>query len=160
SAGAADRRCFYYFLTAVIVIRYETTATTRWTSLLIVRAFFNDTVTVAVWTDFHVRLMRTLSHPSDGRLAMGGMMQMAALLAFSALAPKADMCSANRNVRFGPIADICDVHCLELFFTSRIICRQGIAVEFSSMWRQKPNIDDWPSYWVVTKAAMTRAAAL
>ena len=54
SADAADRRCFYYFLMAVIVIRYETTATTRWTSPFIVRAFFNDTITVAVWTGFHV----------------------------------------------------------------------------------------------------------
>ena len=26
----------------------------------------------------------------------------------SALPPKADMCSANSDVRFGPIADICD----------------------------------------------------
>jgi hypothetical protein len=40
---------------AVIVIRYETTATARWTSLLIVRAFFNYTITVAVWTRFHLR---------------------------------------------------------------------------------------------------------
>jgi len=54
SAYAADRRCFYYFLMAVIVIRYETTATARWTSPFIIRAFFNDTITVAVWTGFHV----------------------------------------------------------------------------------------------------------
>src|SRR5215831_10025193 len=56
SADAADRRCFYYFLMAVIVIRYETTATARWTSPFIVRAFFNNTITVAVWTGFHARL--------------------------------------------------------------------------------------------------------
>jgi hypothetical protein len=55
SADAADRRCFYYFLLAVIVIRYETTATARWALLFIVRAFFDDTITVAVWTGFHVR---------------------------------------------------------------------------------------------------------
>jgi hypothetical protein len=66
---------------AVIVIRYETTATARWTSPFIVRAFFNDTITVAVWTRFHVRLMRMLPHPSNGRAAMGGMMQMAVLFA-------------------------------------------------------------------------------
>ena len=48
--------CFYYFF-MVVVIRYETTATARWALLLIVRAFFNDTITVAVWTGFHVRLM-------------------------------------------------------------------------------------------------------
>jgi len=32
----------------VIVIRYETAATTRWASLFIVRTFFNDTITVAI----------------------------------------------------------------------------------------------------------------
>ena len=46
--------CFYYFFLAVVVIRYETTATARWALLFIVRAFFNDTITVAVWTGFHV----------------------------------------------------------------------------------------------------------
>jgi hypothetical protein len=44
----------YYFFLAVVVIRYETTATARWALLFIVRAFFNDTITVAVWTGFHV----------------------------------------------------------------------------------------------------------
>ena len=62
---------------AVIVIRYETTATARWALPFIVCASFNDTITVAVWTGFHVRLMRMLPHPSNGRAAMGGMMQMA-----------------------------------------------------------------------------------
>jgi len=46
--------CVYYFFLAVVVIRYETTATARWALLFIVRAFFNDTVTIAVWTGFHV----------------------------------------------------------------------------------------------------------
>jgi hypothetical protein len=45
---------------AVIVIRYETTDTARWALPFIVRAFFNDTITVAIWTGFHVRLMRML----------------------------------------------------------------------------------------------------
>ena len=53
----------YYFFLAVVVIRYETTATARWTLLFIVRAFFNDTITVAVWTGFHVRLMGMLPRP-------------------------------------------------------------------------------------------------
>jgi hypothetical protein len=44
----------YYFLSVVVVIRYETTATTRWALPFIVRAFFDDSVTVAVWTGFHV----------------------------------------------------------------------------------------------------------
>jgi hypothetical protein len=93
---------------AVIVIRYETTAAARWTSPFIVRAFFNDTITVAVWTRFHVRLMRMLPHPSNWRAAMGGTMQMAALFAgaFPLDPPKADMCGATRDVCFGPIADI------------------------------------------------------
>ena len=46
--------CLYYFFVAVVVIRYETTATARWALLFIVRTFFNDTITVAVWTGFHV----------------------------------------------------------------------------------------------------------
>jgi hypothetical protein len=36
-----------------------------------------STTPVAVWTGFHVRLMRMLPHPSNGRATMGGMMQMA-----------------------------------------------------------------------------------
>ena len=63
SADAADRRCLYYFLMAVIVIRYETTATALWTLPFILRVFFNDTITAAVWTGFHVRLMHILPHP-------------------------------------------------------------------------------------------------
>ena len=45
--------CLYYFFLAVVVIRYKTKATARWALLFIVRAFFNDTITVAVWTGFH-----------------------------------------------------------------------------------------------------------
>jgi hypothetical protein len=45
--------CFYYFFLATVVIRYETTATARWALLFIVRTFFDDTITVAVWTGFH-----------------------------------------------------------------------------------------------------------
>jgi hypothetical protein len=52
---------------AVIVIWYETTAAARWASLFIGRTFFNDTITVAIWTGFHVRLMRMLAHPSWAR---------------------------------------------------------------------------------------------
>ena len=47
----------------VVVVRYETAATARWALLFIVRAFFNDTIAVAVWTGFHVRLM--LPQPRD-----------------------------------------------------------------------------------------------
>jgi hypothetical protein len=45
----------YYFFLAIVIISYETTATARWALLFIVRAFFNDTITVAVWTGCHVR---------------------------------------------------------------------------------------------------------
>ena len=54
--------CVYYFFLAVVVVRYETTATARWALLFIVRAFFNDTVTVAVWTGFHVCASRERVH--------------------------------------------------------------------------------------------------
>jgi hypothetical protein len=49
------RRCLYYFFMAV-VIRYETATTARWALPFIVGASLNDTITVAVWTGFHVRL--------------------------------------------------------------------------------------------------------
>jgi hypothetical protein len=55
----------YYFFPVVVVIRYETTATACWASPFIVRAFFNDTITVAVWAGFHVRLVRMLPHRRD-----------------------------------------------------------------------------------------------
>jgi hypothetical protein len=47
----------YYFFMVVVIIRYETTATARWALLFIVRTFFNDAFTVAVWTSFHTCLM-------------------------------------------------------------------------------------------------------
>jgi len=36
-----------------------------WALLFIVGAFFDDTITVAVWTGFHVRLMGMLPYPRD-----------------------------------------------------------------------------------------------
>jgi hypothetical protein len=36
----------------VVVIRYETTATARWTLMFIVRIFANYTIAIAVWTSF------------------------------------------------------------------------------------------------------------
>jgi hypothetical protein len=47
----ATGRANYFFIT-VVVIRYDTAATTHWTLVFIVRAFINYTVTVAVWTRF------------------------------------------------------------------------------------------------------------
>jgi hypothetical protein len=45
-----------YFFIIVVVIRHETTAAARWALLLIVRTLFNNAITVAVWTGFHVCL--------------------------------------------------------------------------------------------------------
>jgi hypothetical protein len=44
----------YFFI--IIVIRHETTAAARWALLLIIRTLFNDAITVALWTGFHVCL--------------------------------------------------------------------------------------------------------
>jgi hypothetical protein len=46
-------RPYYFFM--VIVIRYETTATARWTLLFVVGTLFNYAFTVALWTSFHRR---------------------------------------------------------------------------------------------------------
>jgi hypothetical protein len=46
----------------VLIIRHETTATSSWALLFIVRAFFTDTITVAIWTGFHVHLLQC-DHP-------------------------------------------------------------------------------------------------
>jgi len=53
--GASSIRlsCVYDVL-VVVVVRYKTIPAARRALLFIVRAFFNDTVTVAVWTGFHV----------------------------------------------------------------------------------------------------------
>jgi len=40
----------------IIVNRHESTAAARWALLLIVSTLFNDAITVAVWTGFHVCL--------------------------------------------------------------------------------------------------------
>ena len=53
-ASSIRLRRVYYFFPAGVVIRYETTDTARWALPFIVRAFFDDTITVAVWTGFHV----------------------------------------------------------------------------------------------------------
>jgi hypothetical protein len=45
----------------VLVIRDNALPTARWALLFIVSAFFDDTITIAVWAGFHVRLMHELS---------------------------------------------------------------------------------------------------
>jgi hypothetical protein len=52
SKTALSGSAYYFFI--VIVIRHETTAAARWALLLVVRTLFNDAITVAVWTSFHV----------------------------------------------------------------------------------------------------------
>lgn len=49
----AGSPCYFF---VIIFIRHETTAAARWALLLIISALFNDTITVAIWTGFHVCL--------------------------------------------------------------------------------------------------------
>jgi len=65
SASSTRLSCVYDVLIVVVVVRYKTTPTARRALLFIVRAFFNDTITVAVWTGFHVRLIAMLPHSRD-----------------------------------------------------------------------------------------------
>ncbi len=53
--GALAGSAYYFFM--VTIIRHETTAAACWALLLIVRTLFNDALTVAVWTSFHVCLL-------------------------------------------------------------------------------------------------------
>ena len=58
-AGSAS----YFFI--IIVIRNETTAAARWALPLIVRTLFNDAITVALWTGFHMCLrVNTFGEPN------------------------------------------------------------------------------------------------
>ena len=45
--------CFYYFLMAIVVIRYETKTAARRALTFIVRIFVNDTIAITVWTSFY-----------------------------------------------------------------------------------------------------------
>jgi hypothetical protein len=47
----------YDVLVVAVVVRYKTIPTARRASLFIVRAFFNDTITVAVRTGFHLAML-------------------------------------------------------------------------------------------------------
>jgi len=75
----------------------------RWALLFIVRAFFNDTITVAVWTGFHVRLMGML-YPSPAIISAGASLirLLRHVRMMSALPPKADIQRAERHARFVP----------------------------------------------------------
>jgi hypothetical protein len=53
SSSSACSACYFFI---IIVIGYETTTATRWALLLIVRTLFDDAITVAFWTGFHVCL--------------------------------------------------------------------------------------------------------
>jgi hypothetical protein len=56
SPAASVGHFFIIIIIIIIVIRHETTTAPPWALLLIVRTLFNDAITVAVWTGFHVRL--------------------------------------------------------------------------------------------------------
>jgi hypothetical protein len=64
SASSIRPSCVYDVL-VVAVVRYKTTPTACRALLFIVHAFFNDTIAVAVWTGFHVRLLAMLPHSRD-----------------------------------------------------------------------------------------------
>jgi hypothetical protein len=65
-AGSA---CYFFI---IIFIRHETTAAARWALPLIVRTLFNDAITVAVWTGFHVYLpVATPLNPLERRQSDG-----------------------------------------------------------------------------------------
>ena len=51
----------YHFVIIIVFIRYETTAAACWALLLIIRTLFDDAITIAVWTGFHVRFSVALS---------------------------------------------------------------------------------------------------
>jgi hypothetical protein len=56
--------CIYYLFLAVVVVRYETTATARWALLFIVGDFQRHHHRCSL-TGFHVRLMGMLPCPRD-----------------------------------------------------------------------------------------------
>ena len=57
--GASSIRlsCVYDVLVVAVVVRYKTIPTARRALLFIARAFFNDTITVAVRTGFHLAML-------------------------------------------------------------------------------------------------------
>ena len=57
SASSIRLSCVYDVLVVAVVVRYKTIPTARRASLFIVRAFFNDTITVAVRTGFHLAML-------------------------------------------------------------------------------------------------------
>jgi hypothetical protein len=54
--GSVAGSTYYFFVVIIIVIGHKTTAAAHWALLLIVCTLFNDAITVALWTGFHVCL--------------------------------------------------------------------------------------------------------
>ena len=75
----------------VVVVRYKIAATARRALLFIVRAFFNDTIAVAVWTGFHMRLMAMLPSPTIISAGASLIRLLRHVRMMSALPPKADI---------------------------------------------------------------------
>jgi hypothetical protein len=57
SASSIRLSCVYDVLVVAVVVRYKSIPAARRASLFIVRAFFNDTITVAVRTGFHLAML-------------------------------------------------------------------------------------------------------
>jgi hypothetical protein len=55
--------CLYYFF-ILLIIGHKATAAARWTLAFILRTFFNDAITVAVWTGFRFHCVPLLSGPT------------------------------------------------------------------------------------------------
>src|SRR5690348_4783847 len=60
--------CVYYFFLAIVVIRYETTATACRALLFVVRALFNDAIPIAIWTGFHLRTSSDAYAPTPSNI--------------------------------------------------------------------------------------------
>jgi hypothetical protein len=76
-------------LFAIIIIGHKTTAATPWALLLVVCALFNDAITVALWTGFHVCLpWDTLRKPNAQIQEKLQSQSYSRLVRHSALAPR------------------------------------------------------------------------
>jgi hypothetical protein len=70
--GASTSSYYFFVVLVVVVIRHETTAAAPWALLLVVGAFFNDAVAVAIRAGLHLYLPACRwSCPPAGSLAAG-----------------------------------------------------------------------------------------
>jgi hypothetical protein len=57
--------CYFFVVLVIVVIRHETTAAARWALHLVVGAFFNDAIAVAIRAGLHVYLPRVDGHARE-----------------------------------------------------------------------------------------------